>query len=92
MFASGDNGVWGRTGYGDGVFYPDFPASSPYILAVGGSDFRPSASIGDQEVCCPGSGGGFSNTFAMPDYQASAVQGYIAAANTVREGAAMSVS
>ena len=35
MFASGDQGVWGRSGRGvDGRFHPDFPASSPYVTAV----------------------------------------------------------
>lgn len=29
LFASGDQGVWGRTGHTDNVFHPDFPAGSP---------------------------------------------------------------
>merc|ERR1712060_916888 len=36
LFASGDQGVWGRTGPIATVYHPDFPASSPYITAVGG--------------------------------------------------------
>jgi len=40
LAASGDQGVWGRSGvYGSGRFNPDFPAGSPYITAVGGTDF-----------------------------------------------------
>jgi len=30
--------VWGRSGIG-AEFHPDFPASSPYITSVGGTDF-----------------------------------------------------
>jgi tripeptidyl-peptidase-1 len=75
MFASGDQGVWGRTGRGT-TFHPDFPAASPYITAVGGSDLSTN-SIGP-ETCCTDSGGGFSNTFARPSYQNTAVTGYLA--------------
>merc|ERR1712025_531766 len=42
LFASGDQGVCGRSGCGFFVharFHPDFPAASPYITAVGGTDF-----------------------------------------------------
>jgi len=76
LFASGDQGVWGRTGSGDRKFNPDFPAGSPYVTAVGGTEL-PTATIGATEVCCPDGGGGFSNTFARPSYQATAVNNYI---------------
>jgi len=49
--------------------------SSPYILAVGGSDLS-STNIGP-ETCCSDSGGGFSNTFARPSWQNDAVNKYI---------------
>jgi tripeptidyl-peptidase-1 len=77
-FASGDQGVWGRSGTGTGHFNPDFPAASPYILAVGGSDLS-TTSIGP-ETCCADSGGGFSNYFSRPSYQDSAVKTYFATA------------
>jgi len=76
LFASGDQGVWGRSGRGTGQFNPDFPAASPYITAVGGSDLT-GTSIGSPETCCTDSGGGFSNTFVRPSYQDTAVTTYL---------------
>jgi tripeptidyl-peptidase-1 len=76
LFASGDQGVWGRSGRGTGTFNPDFPASSPYITAVGGSDLT-GTSIGSAETCCTDGGGGFSNTFGRPSYQDTAVTSYL---------------
>jgi len=76
LFASGDSGVCGREGCGvlTKKFHPDFPASSPYITAVGGTNFV-TANIGD-ETAWDMSGGGFSDTFDIPTYQAKAVAGY----------------
>ena len=56
-------------------FHPGFPAASPYVTAVGGTDFAAAGVIGD-ETAWSGSGGGFSNTFAIPDYQATDVATY----------------
>jgi len=80
LFASGDQGVCGREGCGGGIFggakrfKPDFPAASPYITAVGGTDFL-NYNVGDEQVWSDG-GGGFSDTFAIPAYQADAVAAY----------------
>merc|ERR1719261_2063133 len=76
LFASGDQGVCGREGCGyfSKRFKPDFPAASPYITAVGGTDFAGST-IGD-ETSWVASGGGFSDTFDMPEYQKAAVAAY----------------
>merc|ERR1711937_154743 len=80
LFASGDQGVCGREGCGGGIFggakrfKPDFPAGSPYITAVGGTDFL-SYTVGEEQVWSAG-GGGFSDTFAIPAYQADAVAAY----------------
>jgi len=81
LFASGDQGVCGRSGCagksGSGLharFHPDFPAASPYVTAVGGTDFA-SAAIGDETAWSAG-GGGFSDTFAIPDWQKTAVAAY----------------
>lgn len=79
LFASGDQGVWGRTGVGK-TYHPDFPAASPYVTAVGGTDFSIKSSIGDETTWSCG-GGGFSDTFATPSWQQSQVSGYLAAAN-----------
>lgn len=78
LFASGDQGVCGRSGCGFGSsvrFHPDFPAGSPYITSVGGTDFAVRSVIGDEKVWSSG-GGGFSDTFPIPAYQASAVAAY----------------
>jgi len=75
LFASGDQGVWGRSGPISTVYHPDFPASSPYITAVGGTDFKVASVIGE-ETAWKDSGGGFSNTFPIPSYQADAVAKY----------------
>jgi tripeptidyl-peptidase-1 len=78
LFASGDQGVWGRTGHGlfnNKPFHPDFPAGSPYITAVGGTDFNVAGVIGEEKAWSAG-GGGFSNEFAIPSYQTDAVATY----------------
>merc|ERR1712187_274304 len=82
LFASGDQGVCGRTGCGfpfHARFHPDFPADSPYITAVGGTDFR-GDEIGEETTWKSG-GGGFSDNFARPDYQKDAVAAYLANEN-----------
>jgi len=77
LFASGDQGVWGRTGKKrtDPVFNPDFPGGSPYVTVVGGTNFVKKGEIGDETAWNNG-GGGFSNTFPTADWQAEAVSGY----------------
>lgn len=76
LFASGDQGVCGREGCGifKFRFKPDFPAGSPYITSVGGTDFL-NSDIGE-EMAWQSGGGGFSDTFAIPDYQKDAVAAY----------------
>merc|ERR1719181_1178237 len=78
LFASGDQGVCGREGCGglfsSKRFKPDFPAASPYITAVGGTDFL-GYTVGDEQAWSAG-GGGFSDTFDIPAYQADAVAAY----------------
>merc|ERR1712028_97980 len=75
LFASWDQGVWGRSGHGS-KFNPDFPGASPYITTVGGTDFA-TYDVGDETAWDAG-GGGFSDTFAQPSWQADAVKGYLA--------------
>lgn len=77
LFASGDMGVWGRTGNeGDGKFHPDFPGASPYITSVGGTNFVTKSVIGEEESW-DSSGGGFSDHSSRPDYQKEAVEAYL---------------
>lgn len=78
LFASGDQGVCGRSGCGlfkVKRFHPDFPAASPYITAVGGTDFVKRGVIGDEMAWTDG-GGGFSDTFPIPAWQEVAVGAY----------------
>ena len=56
-------------------FKPDFPGGSPYITVVGGTDFATRSVVGEEAVW-PDGGGGFSNTFPIPSYQAEAVAAY----------------
>jgi len=80
LFAAGDQGVWGRTGAGPTqTFHPDFPASSPYVTAVGGLNFATKSVIGEESAWDCG-GGGFSNTFTQPSWQADVVNAYLAEA------------
>jgi len=79
LFASGDQGVCGRSGCGlksHARFHPDFPAGSPFVTAVGGTDFKGNK-IGE-EMAWRSGGGGFSDTFGIPEYQKDAVAGYLA--------------
>jgi tripeptidyl-peptidase I len=87
IFASGDSGVASRSGcLGNSgeTFAPGFPASCPYVTSVGATQVNQGAAITDVEsaVSDPAenfySGGGFSNYFAAPSYQASALKTYFA--------------
>jgi tripeptidyl-peptidase-1 len=79
VFSSGDNGVSGLQSkcLGSGnVLSPQFPASCPYVTAVGGTEVSPGKTVQDPEVAWPHSGGGFSNFFSSPSYQQAAVTSY----------------
>jgi kumamolisin len=76
--AAGDNGSGDRVS--DGKAHADFPASSPHALACGGTSLRMDPATGDVSAETvwndgPGggaTGGGVSDTFALPSWQASA--------------------
>jgi kumamolisin len=74
--ASGDNGSDDRVG--DGRAHADFPASSPNVMACGGTRISGSiTSIADERTWNDGpqggaSGGGISDVFDRPAYQADA--------------------
>jgi len=76
LFASGDQGVWGREGAIGSKFHPDFPAGSPYITAVGGTDLATRSVLGEEKAWS-GSGGGFSDNFEIPSYQSDFVHDYL---------------
>lgn len=75
--AAGDNGS--TDGGGDGKLHVDFPASSPFALACGGTTLRASGNqitsetVWNETANNAGStGGGISNAFAIPAYQQAA--------------------
>ena len=76
--AAGDNGSGDRVS--DGKSHADFPASSPHALACGGTSLRVNTATGAVSAETvwndgPGrgaTGGGVSDTFGLPDWQASA--------------------
>ncbi|MGA8029242.1 MAG: protease pro-enzyme activation domain-containing protein [Bryobacteraceae bacterium] len=75
--AAGDNGS--SDGETDGNLHVDFPASSPYALACGGTTLTGSGSSISSEVVWNetannegATGGGVSNVFALPSYQSAA--------------------
>ena len=90
IYSSGDNGVAGNGGQciaangsfndgGSGRFNPAFPSTCPYVTSVGATQIVPGASVTAPEEACETvifSGGGFSNVFPLPSYQASAVQSF----------------
>ncbi|CAK7273935.1 hypothetical protein SEPCBS119000_005913 [Sporothrix epigloea] len=88
VVSSGDDGVAAGGGYCAGnnsqIFLASSDASCPYVLAVGSTelDYAETPTPGIQPVYTEkatarfGSGGGFSNYFPMPWYQAKAVERY----------------
>ncbi|KAH6707490.1 subtilisin-like protein [Leptodontidium sp. MPI-SDFR-AT-0119] len=85
--ASGDGGVAGQEdvdcisndGLNRPTFLPTFPASCPWVTAVGSTSVIP-------EQGSSFSSGGFSNYFATPSYQVNATLAYVASLNGQYEG------
>lgn len=73
--ASGDNGS--SDGSSDGKPWADFPASSPHVLACGGTSLPASGTETSWNDGAQGgaSGGGYSKQFALPSYQSGKVSG-----------------
>ena len=88
MVASGDDGANFFFEPCQG-YNPSFPATSPYVTAVGATQ-GPGGSLSlDNDIACQSnlggditSGGGFSKIFSRPSWQTSAVESYFAAAAT----------
>jgi kumamolisin len=75
--AAGDNGA--TDGVSDGANHVDFPASSPHVLACGGTTLQGTGSTISSEVVWNeladnegATGGGVSNVFPLPSWQSSA--------------------
>jgi len=92
LWSTGDNGVatedgtclnsTGSLGVSTGyaIFSPSFPATCPYVTSVGATQINTTSPRMESAAYQPGylsSGGGFSNTFALPSYQQTAVQDYL---------------
>ncbi|KAH9924946.1 family S53 protease-like protein [Amylocystis lapponica] len=80
MFASGDGGVSGSQAANCTTFIPTFPATCPFITAVG------STTGISPETAASFSAGGFSNYFAQPSFQASAVSPYLSFLGQTNKG------
>ena len=93
LYSSGDYGVAGNKGKciearnktlnngAGGIFNPAFPATCPYVTTIGATQLKPNASVTSPETAIETrviTGGGFSNVFGLPSYQASAVQSWFA--------------
>ncbi|KAF7432698.1 hypothetical protein PC9H_004640 [Pleurotus ostreatus] len=91
IFASGDGGVGdgnpdpetqkciSNDGRNATRFSPLFPATCPYVTAVGGTNSYP-------EVAVYFSGGGFSNYFPRPAYQSQAVNQFLGKLGNTYQG------
>ena len=76
VVASGDDGAPSYNAVDSGTcgYYPEFPASNPYVLTVGGTQGLEQSY--QKEKACQSdtggfitSGGGFSNYYSRPSYQ-----------------------
>ncbi|KAJ7268406.1 family S53 protease [Mycena rebaudengoi] len=67
-------------------FDPPFPATCPFVTAVGGTEFDVNQNE-LEETPSKSSGGGFSSHFARPRYQDTAVSAYLAATNNTHSTA-----
>jgi Subtilase family len=68
VVAAGDLGV--TDGVNDGRPHLDFPASSPWVLSIGGTTLVANGSSIASEKAWNSGGGGVSDVFALPDWQA----------------------
>ena len=73
LVASGDSGAKGCAN--SSKFVADWPASSPNVVAVGGTSFSISNSGQLSEAGWSGSGGGISKFYPTPNYQKSSLSG-----------------
>jgi len=85
VVSSGDDGVANFQARGDASkcgYAPSFPATSPFVLAVGATQ---GAESNKPEIACTSTtggivttGGGFSTKFSAPSYQQSTIAAYFA--------------
>ncbi|KAE8445914.1 hypothetical protein EG329_012693 [Mollisiaceae sp. DMI_Dod_QoI] len=86
FFGSGDSGVgtdgtcFSNDGKNTSSFLAMFPTTCPYVTAVGGTKFIPEVVAYDARNGYA-SGGGFSQYFSQPAYQADVVDDYVDSLN-----------
>jgi tripeptidyl-peptidase-1 len=82
VFASGDAGVSDRNfrclGPEQKTFKTDYP-DCPYVTMVGATALPSGSNAGDPETAVTtfSSGGGFSNIYAQPSYQQTAINSWV---------------
>jgi tripeptidyl-peptidase-1 len=82
VFASGDAGVSDRNfrcpSPEQKIFNPDYP-DCPYVTMVGATTLPSRSNAGDPETAVTTffSGGGFSNIYAQPSYQQTAIDSWV---------------
>jgi tripeptidyl-peptidase-1 len=92
LFASGDEGVgadekcFSNDGSNKPMFLPKFPASCPYVTAVGGTRNWEPEVVGFDARGTFVTGGGFSNYFSRPRFQDEVVNGYVSSLGTLHDG------
>lgn len=59
-----------------GIFNANDPAGCPWLTTVGATTIAENRTVYEPEIAAPFSGGGFSNYFSRPAYQAEAVRNY----------------
>merc|ERR1719410_1068766 len=84
MFASGDSGAGGGCS-GDAAFIPDYPASSPYVTAVGGVSGGTAGKTPVGETAWVDGGGGFSNYAPQQSWQKDAVSYFLSNSDNLPE-------
>ncbi|KAH7903357.1 hypothetical protein BJ138DRAFT_1120472 [Hygrophoropsis aurantiaca] len=90
LYSSGDYGIAGNDdlflepnglqSVNGTIFNPSFPSTYPDAASVGAMQVNPNLTVYEPEGAYEQviySGGGFSNYFAMPDYQKDAVVYYL---------------
>jgi len=81
LFASGDDGAGCQ--HSGSRFMPNWPASSPYVTAVGGTSMDPFLTGTEHTNFI--SGGGFSDRYRAQDYQLKAIAAYVKDARKLPE-------
>mmetsp|Transcript_51888 Transcript_51888/g.82776 ORF Transcript_51888/g.82776 Transcript_51888/m.82776 type:complete len:597 (+) Transcript_51888:27-1817(+) len=91
LFAAGDSGAGGGCS-SDQPFNPDYPASSPYVTAVGGVTGGTAGKTPVGESVWIDGGGGFSNYAPRQSWQQDAVAYYLSNENSLPDSSQYNAS